>query len=679
MRSKLYNEIDDGVIASIHHDQQTLDIKDLETKVKPLEINKDTENEITENGHTHKINIDSASLEKKGLVQLTNELNNKDDINAITPKGVSKALDNKASNGVNNDITELNGLTKNIKQPAMAKTDNETVTLAQLNSAIKNIQISNTGTSQGTILTSEFPGFITFYNGNRSTIPKGYFPADGQILNRSDYPELWNNIDAKVLNVISDKEWTDNPLKRACFTNGDGKTTFRVPDLNGIQVDSVKGLFLRGDGKGDSGTIQKDAIRNITGGINDIYGGINLNGTGAFAGMPTASFTNAAGTMGISRVRTINNSNDPFLFDASRVVPTADENRPSNATFIIIIRYSGINSVENKLSIPRKYSVTNSANWYARGGELISQAIVNSDNGDPIKNISCSMSVVRDSTEYSPSIVFNVSEPDSHYSENYYLEGGGGTIFTWRGRDDALEQLALTDAAKTESSNTFTQPQNILCSTYGGYGLTIRTDVPNPLPPAHGIIRTPAFCSKATNWGSGLNVVLCAEEEYTYESRAVIQLTGWGGGVKYWTFNAGGNAVATEGSWINSSDRRLKEDFKIICENDNILENAKKIRGYTFKRKFKKDDTKRSAGFIAQEVKEILPEAVSLMGTVDGHKEKDLLALDYGSMSAFNHECILKLINRVEKLESKNIELEEKVKKLEIFVKNSNKTSSKTK
>lgn len=672
MRSKLYNEIDDGVIASIHHDQQTLDIKDLETKVKPLEINKDTENEITENGHTHKINIDSASLEKKGLVQLTNELNNKDDINAITPKGVSNALDNKASNGVNNDITELNGLTKNIKQPAMAKTDNETVTLAQLNSAIKNIQINNTNSSEGTVLTSEFPGFITFYNGNRGTIPTGYLPADGQLVKREDYPELWTAIEARVLNVISDEEWINTPFKRAHFTDGDKKTTFRLPDLNGIQDKSIKGLFLRGDGKSAAGSVQDDAIRNIKG---------NVSAAGAVA------WQNADGAFKISgstatwadNVPTSPKFGTQLTFNASNVVTTTDENRPSNASLIIIIRHSGINSVENKLSIPRKYSVTNSANWYARGGELVSQAIVNSDNGDPIKNISCSMSVVRDSNEYSPSIVFNVSEPDSHYSENYYLEGGGGTIFTWRGRDDALEQLALTDAAKTESSNTFTQPQNILCSTYGGYGLTIRTDVPNPLPPAHGIIRTPAFCSKATNWGSGLNVVLCAEEEYTYESRAVIQLTGWGGGVKYWTFNAGGNAVATEGSWINSSDRRLKEDFKIICENDNILENAKKIRGYTFKRKFKKDDTKRSAGFIAQEVKEILPEAVSLMGTVDGHKEKDLLALDYGSMSAFNHECILKLINRVEKLESKNIELEEKVKKLEIFVKNSNKTSSKTK
>ena len=672
MRSKLYNEIDDGVIASIHHDQQTLDIKDLETKVKPLEINKDTENEITENGHTHKINIDSASLEKKGLVQLTNELNNKNDINAITPKGVSNALDNKASNGVNSDITELTGLTKNIKQPAMAKTDDETVTLAQLNSAIKNIQINSTSSQGGTVLTSEFPGFITFYNGNRGTIPNGYIPADGQLVKREDYPELWAAIEARILNVISDEEWINTPFKRAHFTDGDKKTTFRLPDLNGIQDKSIKGLFLRGDGKSAAGSVQDDAIRNIKG---------NVSAAGAVA------WQNADGAFKISgstatwadNVPTSPKFGTQLTFNASNVVTTTDENRPSNASLIIIIRHSGINSVENKLSIPRKYSVTNSANWYARGGELVSQAIVNSNNGDPIKNISCSMSVVRDSNEYSPSIVFNVSEPDSHYSENYYLEGGGGTIFTWHGRDDALEQLALTDAAKTGSSNTFTQPQNILCSTYGGYGLTIRTDVPNPVPPAHGIIRTPAFCSKATNWGSGLNVVFCAEEEYTYESRALIQLTGWGGGVKYWTFNAGGNAIATEGSWINSSDKRLKEDFKIICENDNILENAKKIRGYTFKRKFKKDDTKRSAGFIAQEVKEILPEAVSLMGTVAGHKEKDLLALDYGSMSAFNHECILKLINRVEKLESKNIELEEKVKKLEIFVKNSNKTSSKTK
>jgi len=59
-----------------------------------------------------------------------------------------------------------------------------------------------------------------------------------------------------------------------------------------------------------------------------------------------------------------------------------------------------------------------------------------------------------------------------------------------------------------------------------------------------------------------------------------------------------------------------------------------------------------------------------LMGSVEGHKEKDFLALDYGSMSAFNHECILKLIEKLEQQDNIISELQKTVDNLVKIVKN---------
>lgn len=99
---------------------------------------------------------------------------------------------------------------------------------------------------------------------NRTAIPAGYAPADGQTLARSLYPDAWAGIAAGNVPVATDAAWLATPTERGKFTAGDGATTFRLPDYNGKSSGSLGAVFLRGDGAlstGTDGVIQPGEIQ----------------------------------------------------------------------------------------------------------------------------------------------------------------------------------------------------------------------------------------------------------------------------------------------------------------------------------------------------------------------------------------------------------------------------------
>lgn len=87
--------------------------------------------------------------------------------------------------------------------------------------------------------------------------------SDGQLLNRADWPELWAY--AQMLSPIADADWLADPQKRGRYSLGNGTTTFRVPDRNGVQTGSIKELFCRGDGGNptNDGMVYNAAAPNI--------------------------------------------------------------------------------------------------------------------------------------------------------------------------------------------------------------------------------------------------------------------------------------------------------------------------------------------------------------------------------------------------------------------------------
>ena len=127
--------------------------------------------------------------------------------------------------------------------------------------------------------------------------------------------------------------WTlvSNPSDNYLECNGQEVDSSKYPKLYQLMhnVPDYRGVFLRGLGgnSADLGALQGDAIRNITGtmgGSNSVDVGLWDYGTGVFYQFNQGRNSVANGRSWYSYV------SQGMGFDASRVVPTAEENRPIN-------------------------------------------------------------------------------------------------------------------------------------------------------------------------------------------------------------------------------------------------------------------------------------------------------------------------------------------------------------
>lgn len=152
--------------------------------------------------------------------------------------------------------------------------------------------------------------------------------AFGGEFNRADYPKLWAYLQANPTLLKTQAEWTtENTTNGMCgyFSDGNGTTTFRVPNLDKA--------FLRPDSR-TVASYQGDAIRNISGDIlarAAANGGTIIFGNGVFG----ATISGQSGQT--TNVATPNHPTQGLTFDASFVVPTADENRPKNIAVLPLI------------------------------------------------------------------------------------------------------------------------------------------------------------------------------------------------------------------------------------------------------------------------------------------------------------------------------------------------------
>ncbi|QYC97255.1 tail fiber protein [Escherichia phage IME178] len=207
--------------------------------------------------------------------------------------------------------------------------------------------------------------------------------SDGQLLNRADWPELWAY--AQMVGAIDDSKWLADKFQRGKYSSGNGTTTFRVPDKNGVQEGSIRALYGRGDGgnSGANGQLFESAAPNITAAVpsysSTSYAQVfGSTASGAFF-VDNAIFPNgdgdaipSTGNIALSgRYNTLN-------FDASRSSPiygtSNDEILTRNFVGVWVIRASGgFVAANTSWSVKNADSSAPPQNTSVRGGEVVSE------------------------------------------------------------------------------------------------------------------------------------------------------------------------------------------------------------------------------------------------------------------------------------------------------------------
>ncbi|WP_118813663.1 phage tail protein [Haemophilus haemolyticus] len=359
--------------------------------MNPLTLDDTTENTKDKLGHTHKLPI--ASLVKKGIVKLFSGYDSDAEDMSATPKAIKglKALidvitrnfgnyipNSKKSSAVNSNSAETVATSAAVKKAydkgveaeelankkwtAKSATETEPGILPishKTDGADKNKFASEYAVGEAAKKGLPLGAVVSFPRA--VTNPVGFLKADGSTFNQQTFPDLYQVLgnSNKLPDLTrSDVGMTayfavDNiPAGWIAFDEVATQVTEqRYPELyrhlvgkygSIASVPKVADRFLRNAGNGLSvGQTQDDAIRNITGRFgpldNDLKSYLKTMLDGAFYLIEEEQYFGLNGSW---------NNNNPLVgFDASKVVPTADENRPKSLALKLCIK--AINSLDD--------------------------------------------------------------------------------------------------------------------------------------------------------------------------------------------------------------------------------------------------------------------------------------------------------------------------------------------
>nr|WP_309295138.1 tail fiber domain-containing protein [Citrobacter amalonaticus] len=413
---------------------------------------------------------------------------------------------------------------------------------------------------------------------SRAFIPSWAVLADGQVLNRADWPELWAH--AQMHTPIADADWLADKFKRAAYSTGDGSTTFRVPDLNGVQNGSLVGLYGRGDAGGGyaTQTALENGAPNITGIIdmrpltyNNALGNEFVQWSGALLspGLVTSTQVVAPNYGNPASGTTTNLSRMQFDASASNAAyGRASDVRPNTFVGVWIIRASGGFTAANTL-----WTVTNADATLPDSGTLV--------KGGEVKSVyRADEKTVHEMAMQSGYTVGNNLAEGNITQSRYDASGVLVEAESYGFRSNGLGGSVITHIPG--QTNSFGNWQKLI-STQRTYFLTGDTDTPTG-----GVV-----------FGFSTGHAIAAAGQYG------LQVCGRNSGMWFRSVEAGNFQGWQKVTSAAVCDATLKDE---ITDTDGTLslENIKAMELKTF---VYKDDDKRRVrrGVIAQQIRDIDP------------------------------------------------------------------------
>lgn len=577
-----------------------------------------------------------------------------------------------AFSGVNSDITALNALTGALKVGANATDPLHVTTLQQ-------VQAMTSGTAGSVVgVVGGFIGAVQWFNGSRATIPAGWVPADGQLLLRTDYPDLWAAANSGALSSITEASWQNN-LNRGAYglgtvTSG-ASANFRTPDLNGFQTGSIAALFLRGGNGsaaaiaqiGDVGSIRQQAAPNITGSVGSSGAGFSQGGAGAL-------YASSLTFNGISPNSTANSASNTIAFNANtsnaaygRVEggATASEVRPNSVTGIWIIRATNSFAAANTdFTIYNGDTALPASGTLISGGAMYSRYDVNSvtqmlGSVQINKTVGATASVLQftafnkgatSAADTTATMNFtstgNLSVTGAVNSNTLVVTSTAGIqgALTVNGLGTFTGNATVQGALTVNGVGTFTNAVVASAGITSNLSLSANLTYANELNRNGGSISSRVMVAGAERCGFGMYANTAGANRQGIMSVSQDASTN-----KTWVFSYSDGSLTGQGTYNVASDIRHKSDIKPI---QNALDAVCSWNGATYA---KKDSDKREVGLFAQDVEKDCPEAItsSRREFQDGTIIEDFKSLNISGVSAAYHtEAIKELAQMVRDLQA---------------------------
>ncbi|QIN92083.1 tail fiber protein [Phage NBEco002] len=414
--------------------------------------------------------------------------------------------------------------------------------------------------------------------------------SDGQLLNRADWPELWAY--AQMVGAIDDSVWLADKFQRGRYSLGDGTTTFRVPDRNGVQQGSIRALYGRGDGgmSDANGRAFESAAPNIYGRIASysgssyaqVFSDINQ---GAFR-TSNDLFPDARGdAIPMTGAIAISGRYNTLEIDASRSSPiygaSTDEILTRNFVGVWVIRASG-------------GFVAANTSW----------SVINGDTTEPANGVVAYGGAVRS--------VYNIAGAEA-YSSQLRTKILFGTDFysvlEVKGQEGTMREVmsvSSVGAVKVPGLGGFYVGNTGELNAIEFFNVT-------PYPSGNTFVNM-----MRGHWYEDRFEFGAIRDDSTHINHVQLNVTRAEGGNKYWGFKWSDSCIDTNLGLIQpgGSDRRLKDKITNITNTEGNTPRDRINR--LVAREFEwLSDGRKDRGFIAQEAQAV-DELYAFSGSMSG-------------------------------------------------------------